>query len=90
MFEGKQAPKPAKLRLAELGDGHKIISATDRATDRKKQNLLNRIERVARMPWIFDLGETIDERGQGDCMLKISPERWGLSCHFLPFVPECA
>jgi hypothetical protein len=36
------------------------------------------------------LVETVSAAVQGDCMLKISPERWGLSCHFLPFVPECA
>jgi hypothetical protein len=34
--------------------------------------------------------QTAASECQGDRMLKISPERWGLSCHFLPFVPECA
>jgi len=60
VFEWKQAPEPPKLRFSELGDGHKIVGAADRSADRKKQNLLNRIKRVARVPGVLDLGETVN------------------------------
>jgi hypothetical protein len=61
----QKSSKPAKLRLSELFERYKIVSTADGSADCKKQDLLNRIERVACAPGVLDLGEAIDQRGLG-------------------------
>jgi hypothetical protein len=59
---GQQPPKPFELRFPKLFERDKIVGPTGRSANRKKHNLLNRIQGVARTSRILDLGETVDER----------------------------
>ena len=63
-MEFGKAAQEGEVRLAPIDDVVVIVAARDRAAHHQKQHLAQRIEDLAALPRIRDLGEMIKQSGE--------------------------